>query len=77
MVNYFKGSSKESELFNLLFECVKDKLLAEKSRQLTYTRVKDPTIRKTMNRGTEGGKSPGFERDSYSSSPRLSEPTFR
>lgn len=76
MVGVRHGSSEQSELFNLLIECVKDKLLTDKTKELTNFRQKDSPIRKVANRATEG-KTPCLDRDSYSSSPRLSEPTFR
>jgi hypothetical protein len=76
VVGTLKVSSEQSELFNLLIECVKDKLLTDKTKEITNTRQKDSSIRRIANRTTQG-KKPALQRDSYSSSPRLSEPTFR
>lgn len=76
MVDSLYASSEQSELFNLLLECVKDKLLVDKTKELTNARQKDLPVRRAANRATEG-KNPALDRDSYSSSPRLNEPTFR
>lgn len=69
-------SSEKSELFTLLIQCVNDKLDSDKARKGVFSRVKDSPVRKIPFRDSEV-KGLYIDRDSYSSSPRLSEPGFK
>lgn len=76
MVASTHTSTDKSELFTLLHQCVKDKITADSNPLTSFTRLNKAQVRKIPYRLTDG-KLEMVERDSYSSSPRLSDPTFR